>query len=30
VPDIWEIADGFAQAVGELRLAAEKHRAQTA
>jgi WS/DGAT/MGAT family acyltransferase len=30
VPDVWEIADGFAQAVGELRIAAEKRSAQTA
>jgi WS/DGAT/MGAT family acyltransferase len=28
VPDPWEIAEGFGRAVGELRVAADKHRAQ--
>lgn len=27
VPDVWDIADGFAQAVGELEIAARKHAA---
>jgi len=29
VPDVWDIAEGFGQAVAELRVAAEKHDAMT-
>jgi len=29
VPDVWDIAEGFAQAMAELRVAAEKRSAQT-
>jgi diacylglycerol O-acyltransferase len=28
VPDVWDIAEGFGQAVAELRVAAEKHAAE--
>jgi diacylglycerol O-acyltransferase len=28
VPDVWDITEGFGQAVAELRIAAEKHGAE--